>query len=304
VDAASCISLTIAVILFVAGWTTLLLDFRVEVLKMRRGISDFDASKIKFKDSFKFPGAVISNMLLNLVVIHVLVMVIILIFGWSFTWGYIAFYLHKHLGSLVIVLIMAPLSALLTFYVSKHIGKKRTIEHRVGWNNFDLLHVVTGSVSGVGLAITRIALSFAALVLSLSRIDRSAFAHWLDQIVVLDALAKSYRATVIMHHNHCNPCMHVFIKRLIEGAAARRAAAECGDDSYAPVGSAKLRAANRWRKAVLCVYNPVVSATKWVPQDTEEEAAELEKKKKVGCVAKLKAKLQRRTNAKVQDGAV
>ena len=122
---------------------------------------------------------------------------------------------------------------------------------------WDFVMVFATSVTGVITAIVRFVMACGVTFFALQRMDASCFPGWVDHFVQLDGLAKSYRSVLVTFHIHNNPTMHVFLWVLQQEAADRRDAPANG---MLPADSPKLRAAKRWRKAVICVMNPLVAA--------------------------------------------
>ena len=110
--------------------------------------------------------------------------------------------------------------------------------------------------TGVFAAILRVLMALGALFVAMLRVDRSLFPKWIDDLIVLDAMAKAFRSLVVMYHHHNNPSVHVFLRLIAEEAAQRKAE---------PADESKLRnlvARNRWRKYSFMVLNPKVAVYK------------------------------------------
>ena len=79
--------------------------------------------------------------------------------------------------------------------------------------------------TGVFAAILRVLMALGALFVAMLRVDRSLFPKWIDDLIVLDAMAKAFRSLVVMYHHHNNPSVHVFLRLIAEEAAQRKAEA-------------------------------------------------------------------------------
>jgi hypothetical protein len=157
---------------------------------------------------------------------------------------------------------------------------KPFIKKRFGWMLCDFLQLFTQLLSGIFKAILRILMAIGLLLVASLRIDRSVFPAWVDELIVLDAMAKSYRSVVLLYHHHNNPIVHVFIRLAAEAAEERKAKALAGSrmageepKSEADEVTARKRwvAANRWRKYAFMVLNPAVAAYRAVPPPPVEK---------------------------------
>ena len=155
-----------------------------------------------------------------------------------------------------------------TYAVSGFIGRDKVIHHRFWWMSYDLLQFFTSCVTGLTSALVRLSIAIGLMLVGFARIDKSLTPRWVDDIMLLDSLAKSYRSAILVYHHHNNPLVHVFIALLATDAKARRASSSCGFAS-----PAKRRVANRWRKTVFMLNNPVAASYKAAcePDDPEEE---------------------------------
>ena len=128
----------------------------------------------------------------------------------------------------------------------------------------DLLHVFLELFTGLFGAVLRVLMALGVMFVAILRVDRSLFPKWIDEIIVLDAMAKAFRSLVVMYHHHNNPSVHVFLMLLAEAAAQRKA------DANSPRKNAI--AANRWRKYAFMVLNPKVAVykAKYTPPEPKQ----------------------------------
>ena len=132
----------------------------------------------------------------------------------------------------------------------------------------DFLQLFLQLATGVVKAIVRLAIAFGVLLIASLRVDRSLFPQWVDELIVLDQLAKSFRALVLIYHHHNNPIMHVFLNLLAQAASERRSETT-GPKSTT---SRKLLVACRWRKYAFMALNPKVAALKAKYVEPEQQS--------------------------------
>ena len=122
----------------------------------------------------------------------------------------------------------------------------------------DFLQLFLQLATGVVKAIVRLAIAFGVLLIASLRVDRSLFPQWVDELMVLDQMAKSFRALVLIYHHHNNPTMHVFLNLLAQAASERKS------ETTGPETTTlrKLLVACRWRKYAFMALNPKVAALK------------------------------------------
>lgn len=260
-----------SLMVFFLAWLTLFLDFRASVLQIRRGMYSFEQRQIRFRHSFTFLGSAVSTNVLNFVLWYGVLFLITFLLAWNFSRGIISDALHAVSWSLMIWGIAFVVEYGVTFLVTSYIGRDKVIHHRYLWMMYDLLTYFSSCVTGIVTALTRIGIALGLLLVAFARMDKSVAASWVDDIMLMDSLTRSYRATILVYHYHNNPVVHVFLKLVSTAADARfsgRADQASGvkcvrdDGSADQVSRVKLRVANRWRKTLFMLQNPSLASYK------------------------------------------
>lgn len=269
--ASSLVGIIAALVVHMLSWVVLMLDFRSSALQMRRGIYYFEPKKLKFRQSFTFLGAAVSTNMLVFLLWWLLFFLFTFIFAWRFTFDLMCGIIAALWLPIITWLVSYIMNYALTFAVTGYIGRDKTIHKRYWWMTYDLFQYFASCVTGVTSALVRLGIAIGVMLVGFARIDKSLTPTWVDDIMLLDSLAKSYRAAILVHHHHNNPLVHTFIQLLSADAEGRRTSCGSTDSNgWAPL--VKRRAANRWRKTVFMLKNPKAAAYKASrPADEEEE---------------------------------
>jgi len=254
--AAAAVGVAAALAAHAAAWALLLADFRASVLQLRRGVFPF-APRVAFRKSFRLLGVAVSSNLLNFLLWFAVIASLTFLLAWQLTFDALRAAIAALWQPILAWLAAYAADYALTFAVTSVIGRKQTIHYRRLWMAYDLLQFFASCATGVATALTRLAIGVGLLLLAFSRMDQSLSPAWVDQLLLLDSLASSYRATVLLYHHHNNPVLHAFLQLVRHDAAARRAAGGEADATRA-----KWRVANRWRKTAFMLRNPAVASLK------------------------------------------
>lgn len=231
---ASIVGQVFAFFFYLVAWVVNCLDMRAQILQARRGIWQFNYSKIMFKVAFAYVGTQISNGILTYILICFLVSIVTVFLAWNLTWDVIVWGLENHLTEILVVLIPTFVNLILNKLVYKTIlAGPKVVRFRLLLMAWDMVQILLTVVTGVAKSITRFALVLVAVLFSLPRIDRSPFPAWLETYFLLDTGSKSYQALIVLYHHHNHPVMRVFVWLLSETAATRSEEVE----AQGPLGS-------------------------------------------------------------------
>lgn len=212
----------VALFFYLLAWVINCLDMRVQILQARRGIWQFNPSKIAFKTSLAYVGTQISNGILTYILICFVVALIALTLAIVLIFGILTFVLTEYLTAVLIIFVPVVVNVILNMVAYKvMLAGPRTIRSRFLFMGWDMVQILLTVVTGVSKSITRFALVTVAVLFSLPRIDRSPFPAWLETYFLLDTGSKSYQAVIVMYHHHNNPVMRVFVWLVSEVVAAR-----------------------------------------------------------------------------------
>ena len=251
---ASTIGCTFGFLAYFAAWVTLLIDFRAKVMQARRGIYDFNVRKTKLLFSWTYFGTQVSNGLITFILISFIVTFIALIFTWNLTMDMLKWFIREKWRWLLVFLAPILINIVTNKLCKGVLGKLKTIKLRYAWMAYDMYQILLSSIAGLTKALVRFVLVVVIALVSLPRTDVSIFPAWVEVYLQLDSGAKSYRGLVLLYHHHNNPVMRVAAWLLQESAKARRDEAMREQLGLAP--PEKLRAINRWQKALFLVRNP------------------------------------------------
>ena len=253
----SIVGSAIGISFYVIAWVVLCLDFRAQVLQARRGLWQFNVSKVTIGAALTYIGTQVSNGLLTYLVISLTVSAFTIFFAWKLTQDLLLWYLQKNTWFLMI-LIPTAIDMVITKLFLRHVVTPKWIKARFIWAAFDLYKILLQIVAGLVTALVRFVLVVITALFSLPRLDRSPFPAWLEVYLLLDSGSKSYQGVILLHHTMNNPVMRVAAWIMQEDAAARRDQASATRRGL--VSAERRRISNRWNKLWMMHKNPAIAA--------------------------------------------
>ena len=130
---------------------------------------------------------------------------------------------------------------------------------------YDVAQSFVSMFTGITTALTRMILAIVMAIVTVPRLDRSAYPAWVSRYLNLDSGLQSYYGVIVQCHTFNNPIAVVFVSHLLEAVRVKRA-------SQSPASS----------QAAVLFPNPLSTAT---PQPSAGENAG----KGAGSTAVLKA---------------
>ena len=93
---------------------------------------------------------------------------------------------------------------------------------------YDVAESFVSMFTGITTALVRMILAIAMAVITLPRLDRSAFPAWVSRYLNLDTGLQSYRGVIVQCHTFNNPVAVVFVALLLEAVRKKKQAASGG----------------------------------------------------------------------------
>lgn len=196
-------------------------------MEARRGAMRFSRATVRLADASNFIGYNVSNAMLAYLFVLIVSVITALLLTWPVIIKTVFSYWKVILTLLAPTLVQAVLLKRIIGYevlTTATAPYRDRIIFRQGYMIYDCMELYLSIFTGITLAIVRVVLAMVLAILSLPRIDQTCYPAWIGRYIDLDTATRAYRGIVLQSHEFSNPIVVVFVRLLVEGAAARAAA--------------------------------------------------------------------------------
>jgi len=235
------------VLLYAISLIKLVLDFKNKALQMRRGVWPYPVPKDKIPIIFctTFAGTFISNSMVSFLINVVLFTIVFTPLLWPLFWKFVG----QKIFYVLITIIPALINAIVIVIFKRIACAPDFIKRRRLFALLDLFLYYTGILAGIVGALVRFILLLAVSLFGITRVDTPLYPNWVLSFLYLDAINKSYIASIFMYHIHNHPIAITFNRLLL--ASLKR------ENNMSKQDHIRIcRARNRWHMARLLIRQP------------------------------------------------
>ena len=241
---------TILTIVFVVIQVNILTHFKSNILKMRKGIFDFDMNKYNCYDSINTIGGFIANSFFSFNFFFVFLAVVITPFCfkefYQLLWYFNEFWLNQVILILVNIILAQVLKKIMT--------DGTHFKYRVCYQFWEFYKILTGFIISFVTGLTRYIILIFVLLISLFRVDTSVIPVWVTRMLYFnfDFVNRRFFGFLKCYHAHNHPIVHT-VMMLVK---AKTFSKSIGESFEMEFNNKTKRIAYKWQLCVLLALNP------------------------------------------------
>lgn len=273
------IGLSVGFIIFFVSWVVFIASYRLTMIRMRRGIYEWDRNKIDIRKASQYTGVHVSTSLITFALFSSLVTLVCVPFSSPLLLRVMWSIVRQYWPLIVGILVPMVINLVMMFLFQEFLAAKTHINRRWAWALWEVWDLTAQLLVGIAKGLVRWIMTVVIALFAITRAEKDTLPAWVIEIAgpMLDPVASRVKAMMQMTHMHNAPVFRVaawIIQRGGDDFAHRGDDKRDAADGFIGVNASRVR--NRFQVAFLIHKNPKLAAFRGAALEAARKAAEVE----------------------------